>query len=256
MPALATAVLIVPSIMANTGVPTGVPTSMGRVVMMAAGRNRFAGKLGRQRVGVLARDYESIDVSGGPIENLGDVRSAAVVAKQGLLDVRDCPGGAEMTDGCVRCVEVVVWIRDAVAVAIGTESPPRRRDELHWPDGTVPDRVAVVDAIVGVWDAGCAVGTVERDANDWRSDSTVHPECRASVSAVVRLDLADRSEYLPWEARTGRRRLDVERDQSAGDVGNGFVRRIEHALGGCNGAANAGGCNNDQTEQGDKRCCE
>ncbi len=124
----------------------------------------------------------------------------------------------------------VVGIADAVAVAVLAEDRPRRGDELERPDRSVPDGVAVVATVVGVGDAGGAVGAVERDADDGGADGPIGLERGAAESTVVGLDLADPGDDLPRQPGAGRRLGGVELQQQRRDVGDGVFGRVEKGM--------------------------
>ncbi len=103
---------------------------------------------------------------------------------------------AEVARRGERRVVDVVGGRPAVAVAVATGGAPGRGDELHRPDGPVPDGVAVEAAVVGVVDGRDRAHAVQRDAHDGRARHAVVAEHRAAVAPVVGLHAADAGEQV------------------------------------------------------------
>jgi hypothetical protein len=118
-------------------------------------------------------------------------------------------------------VEHVVGVGYAVAGTVSAEDGPRPGDELHRPDGTIPEAVAVPPAAVVVADRREMAGTVEHGTED--PGNGVTRRRHLSTASVSRLDLADPGQYLPTQA-AGRvvdsepfRRLLVRREHGRGN---------------------------------------
>ena len=99
----------------------------------------------------------SPSIAVGDLQDRRDVRLAAVVAqhRRALIGLGGQIGGAgaQVDRGGERGVVDVLRVAAPVAVGVDPDVGPGRRDELHRPDGTVVDEVAVVGAAVGVEDA-------------------------------------------------------------------------------------------------------
>jgi len=109
--------------------------------------------------------------------------------------------GTQVAPGRHRGIVDVGRVGDAVPVAVGSPDPPRTRDELHRADRTVPHRVAVEPAAVGVVDGGHAAPAAEHGAQD-RAQRLAGGGDRA-VTRMIGFDLADTGQHGPTQVAAG-----------------------------------------------------
>ena len=70
----------------------------------------------------------------------------------------------------------VVRVFDPIVVAVGSEDPPARGNELERADGSVPGGVSVPRSVVGVGNAGGPICAIEWYSDDRGSDDAIDPE--------------------------------------------------------------------------------
>jgi hypothetical protein len=168
----------------------------------------------------------ALRVSVRPHENRADIALGMVVGEHRGGEVARLPeiraAGAEVFPGRERRIMHVVRAYLAVVVAVDGVTRPRGRDELHRARRSVPYRVTVPLARIGVGD-GRDTGTAGQARSEDRRDRRA-PCVDAAGARVTGLDSPDRGQHRPVQAASGVRLL-----QAAGRVDVGHQHRLRNA---------------------------
>ena len=156
------------------------------------------------RAGAVRDLVRAVAVVLQPRQDEVQIVRGVVVAEDRAVEIglrRQVPAvPAQVVAGGEGRVVDVVGVRLAVAAAVAARPRPGGRDELHGPDGAVVAAVAVVRAVVGVFDEREAVA-VELRAEDGAGRGAVRVD--PAAAGLTGLDLADGREELPGQVAAG-----------------------------------------------------